>query len=99
MFVQVIQGQISDREQLQAALNSWHQELASSAIGWLGYTAGVTDDDTGITLARFESEEGTRRNSDRPEQGAWWSETQKLFAGEPTFRDSADDWAALRPDI
>jgi hypothetical protein len=39
-------------------------------------------------LARFESEEAARRNSDRPEQGQWWAETSKLFLEEPTFQDS-----------
>ena len=28
------------------------------------------------------------RNSDRPEQDAWWSETSKLFDGEATFKNS-----------
>jgi hypothetical protein len=98
MFVQVIQGEIADREQLQAALNRWYQELASSAIGWLGSTAGVTEDGTGIVLARFESEEAARRNSDRPEQSAWWAQTAELFAGEPTFRDSSDVRVQLSGD-
>jgi hypothetical protein len=28
------------------------------------------------------------RNSDRPEQSAWWAETSKLFDGEATFKNS-----------
>jgi hypothetical protein len=88
MFVQVIQGPVSDREPLQAALNRWYQELASGAAGWLGTTAGVTEDGVAIILARFQSEEAARRNSDRPEQGQWWSEAKKVFTAEPTFLDS-----------
>ncbi len=88
MFVQVIQGQVAEPEQAHAALDRWMQELAPGASGWLGSTAGVADDGTFITLARFESEEAARRNSDRPEQGQWWAETSKLFTGEATFRDS-----------
>ena len=38
--------------------------------------------------ARFESEEAAQANSDRPEQGAWWAETAKVFDGEATFRNS-----------
>jgi len=88
MFVQVIQGQVADPEQAHAALDRWMQELAPGASGWLGSTAGVADDGTFIALARFESEEAARRNSDRPEQGQWWAETSKVFTGEATFRDS-----------
>ena len=90
MFVQVIQGQVSDAGQARAALDRWVQELAPGAIGWLGSTAGVTEDGRFIELARFESEEAARRNSERPEQDQWWTETSKLFTGEATFRDSSD---------
>jgi len=90
VFVQVIQGQVSDPEKARAALDRWVQELAPGATGWLGSTAGVTDDGRFIALARFESEEAARRNSDRPEQDRWWAETAKLFTGEPTFRDSSE---------
>jgi hypothetical protein len=88
MFVQVIQGQVSDAGQLRAALDRWVEELAPGASGWLGSTAGVTEDGRLVALARFESEEAARRNSDRPEQDKWWAETSKLFTGEVTFRDS-----------
>ena len=90
MFVQVIQGQVSDAEQARAALDRWVQELAPGATGWLGSTAGVTEDGRFIALARFESEEAARRNSDRPEQDRWWTETSKLFTGQATFQDSRD---------
>lgn len=88
MFVQVIQGQVSDAGQVHAALDRWAEELAPGSIGWLGSTAGVTDDGKFLALARFESAAAARRNGERPEQDAWWSETSKLFNGEPTFRDS-----------
>ena len=90
MFVQVIQGQVADAEQVRAALDRWARELAPGATGWLGSTAGVTDDGRFIALARFESEEAARRNSDRPEQDRWWAETARLFTGEATFTDSDD---------
>lgn len=90
MFVQVIQGKVPDPGKVRAALDRWAQELAPGATGWLGSTAGVTDDGRFIALARFDSEEAARRNSDRPEQDRWWAETAKLFSGEPTFKDSSD---------
>ena len=90
MFVQVIRGQVSDPEQVHAALDRWSVQLAAGAPGWLGSTAGVTGDGRFVALARFESEEAARRNSDRPEQGQWWMETSRLFTGEVIFRDSSD---------
>jgi hypothetical protein len=90
MFVQVIEGQVSDPTQVHAALDRWAQDLAGDAAGWLGSTAGVTDDGTFVAVARFESEEAAASNSQRPEQDRWWSETAQLFTGEPTFRDSSE---------
>jgi hypothetical protein len=88
MFVQVIQGQVSDAGQLKAAMDRWTKELAPGATGWLGSTAGVTDAGWLVALARFESEEAAQRNSQRPEQDAWWSETAGLFSGPVTFQNS-----------
>ena len=89
MFVQVIQGKVSDKERARERMESWISELAPDSVGWLGSTGGVTDDGTLVLLARFESEEAARANSERPEQGEWWAETEKIFDGEPTFKDSA----------
>lgn len=90
VFAQVIQGRVRDPDKIHAALDRWAQELAAGADGWLGTTAGVTEDGQFIGLVRFESEEQARRNSDRPEQDKWWRETAKLFDGEATFQDSTD---------
>jgi hypothetical protein len=90
MFVQVIQGQVADAGEVRAALDRWAAEVAPGSIGWLGSTAGVPEDGRFIALARFESEDAARRNSDRPEQGRWWAETSQLFSGEATFKDSSD---------
>lgn len=90
MFVQVIQGQVSDPEQVHAAIARWVEELAPGASGWLGSTAGVTEGGQFLAVARFESEEAARRNGGRPEQDRWWTETAKLFDGEASFRDSTD---------
>lgn len=88
MFVQVIQGKITDPQAARDALDRWAVDLAPDATGWLGSTAGVTEDGTFIALARFESEEEARRNSERVEQGQWWAEISKLFTSGATFRDS-----------
>jgi hypothetical protein len=88
MFVQVIQGHVSDAAKVRAQLEKWVAEVSPGADGWLGSTAGVTEDGRAVALARFESEEAARRNSDRPEQGAWWAEMAALFSDEPVFHDS-----------
>jgi hypothetical protein len=98
MFVQVIQGRTSDAEGLRAAVDRWQEELAPGAEGWLGSTSGVTEDGRAIAVVRFESEEAARRNSERPEQDRWWAETEKLFDGGATFRDSSDVVVDLQGD-
>ena len=90
MFAQIIQGKTSNPQALTAAGEQWLQDLAPGATGWLGTTSGVTEDGRAIAVVRFESEEDARRNSNRPEQDQWWSQTSKLFDGEATFRDSTD---------
>ncbi len=90
MFVQVIQGKTSDADALKAQFDKWADELAAGAEGYLGSTAGVSEDGDVVALARFESEEAARANSQRPEQGSWWEETAKLFEAEVTFRDTTD---------
>lgn len=90
MFVQVIEGQAVDKDQVHEALDRWQQELAPGAAGWIGTTAGVTDDGRFIALACFESEDDAHRNSDRPEQDRWWREFSQNLSGEATFRDTTD---------
>jgi hypothetical protein len=98
MFVQVIQGRTSDAEGFRAALDRWMEDLAPGAVGWLGSTAGTTEDGRVIAIARFESEEAALRNSERPEQDRWWAETEKLFDGGASFRDSTDVTVDLQGD-
>ena len=88
MFVQVVQGRVSDAAQVKAHLDKWDAEVAPGASGYLGSTGGVTDDGQLIALVRFESEEAAQQNSDRPEQSAWWEGMAALFTDEPVFHNS-----------
>jgi hypothetical protein len=90
MFVQVIEGRVSDHDGLRSQMDRWLSELAPGATGFLGSTGGVTDDGRAIFLARFESAAAARANSDRPEQGRWWAETERWFDGPVTFTDSEE---------
>lgn len=87
MYVQVIQGRASDAGRMREHLEEWERTLAPGASGWLGTTAGVTDDGRAIAIVRFESEEAARANSGRAEQGEWWSTMESLYDGEPSFID------------
>jgi hypothetical protein len=98
MFVQVITGKTSKAAEVRAAVDRWEKDLAPGADGWLGSTAGVTEDGRLVALARFESEEAAQRNSDRPEQGQWWAEVAQLLDGEATFRNSVNVMPDLRGD-
>jgi hypothetical protein len=90
MFVQVIQGQVTDAEQAHAAFDRWMEELAPEATGWLGTTAGVTEDGRLIALARFDSADAARRNSESPAQDKWWHEFSSVLTGDATFHDTED---------
>ncbi|KAA0235383.1 MAG: hypothetical protein JJLCMIEE_01743 [Acidimicrobiales bacterium] len=90
MFVQVIQGPVADADGLAGLLDEWVEKLSPGATGWLGSTAGVTEDGQGILLARFESAQDAHANSERPEQGDWWARAEACFAEAPAFRDTED---------
>jgi len=90
MFAQVIQGRTSNPEAVPEATDRWMRDLAPGAVGWLGTTAGVTDDGQVVLVVRFESAEAAESNSARPEQDRFWQETRRLFAGDPTFLESTD---------
>ena len=89
MFIQVITAKVVDEEGLQRQVDRWEADVRPGAEGFLGSTSGITDDGQLIVLARFESEEAARRNSERPEQGTWWAETEKTL-DNPKFQDSVD---------
>ena len=89
MFVQVIQGKVKDEGGLRKQLDRWINELKPGAEGYLGSTGGITPDGQYIQMARFENEEAARKNSDRPEQGKWWSETEQ-YLDDVRFTDCTE---------
>jgi hypothetical protein len=90
MFIQIIQGSVTDPEALKRSIARWQSEIKPGATGYLGSTSGITPDGRSITLVRFESEEAAQANSNRPEQGAWWGEASKAFGDDVTFHDCRD---------
>lgn len=90
MFIQVIEGRTEDPDALRRQLERWERELMPGAAGYLGSTGGCTSSGDCVIMARFEDAESARRNSDRPEQGAWWKETEACFDGPARFRETTD---------
>lgn len=99
MFVQVISGSIADRDGMREAMERWNRDVRAGAVGFLGGTAGVTDDGTLVNVARFESRAAAEANATRPEQSAWWEQTASCFASEPLFRESEDVTVYQRGDL
>src|SRR6516165_1009866 len=86
MFIQVITGKVTDVDQMQRVMDRWERDLRPGATGFLGATIGLTDDDRFVAMARFESGDAAKKNSERPEQGQWWSEMEKVTQ-DVTFHD------------
>jgi hypothetical protein len=80
MFIRVIQGRATNPPGIRRDLGRWQRLLAADADGWLGSTAGITEDGWSITVVRFASEAQARRNSDRPEQRQWWRDASQHLA-------------------
>jgi hypothetical protein len=89
MFVQVIEARTSDPEGIRRQLDKWMADLRPGATGYIGTTSGIAADGRTVALVRFESEDAARANSDRPEQGAWWADMEKLL-DDVHFTESND---------
>jgi hypothetical protein len=90
MFIQIIQGRCTRQDELRALADTWLDELAPGAEGWLGGTYGFTDDDMFVGVVRFESREAAMANSRRPEQGEWAERMKSLMDGPMEFHDCDD---------
>lgn len=90
MFVQIMEGRAKDPARMKELLVRWMDELRPGAGGFLGTTAGVTDDGRAIAFVRFESAAVARANSERLEQGAWWEEMSACYDGDVAFTESED---------
>lgn len=90
MFIQVIQGKTSQRDQLRTLAEAWRDEGGVGAVGYLGGTYGVTDNGDFIGVVRFTSREDAMANSARPETGAFAERMGALMDGAVQFHDCGD---------
>jgi hypothetical protein len=80
MFIRIIQGRATNPPGIRRDLGRWQRLLAADADGWLGSTAGITQDGWSITVVHFASAAQAHRNSDRPEQREWWRDASQHLA-------------------
>lgn len=90
MFVWVLEGKVSDPEEVGRQLGHWIGEFGSTTPGYLGVTGGVTNDRRFLLFVRWESEEAGDAFLMRPQQQAWYDEFQKSFDGPVHFDESGD---------
>ncbi|HET7070003.1 MAG TPA: hypothetical protein VFI40_04200 [Nocardioides sp.] len=90
MFIQVMQGKCSRPDELRALADTWRDEGGAGAVGWLGGTYGVTDDDQFIGVIRFASRDEAMANSARPETNAFAEKMAAVMEGPVEFHDCDD---------
>src|SRR2546429_7905339 len=90
MFIQLIEGKVTDADLWQRQNDRWLAELKPGAKGYLGSTGGITPDGYSVFMARFDSVQSAAANADRPEQGAWWNEMQKAYGDDVAFTDCTE---------
>jgi hypothetical protein len=89
MFVWVLQGKVADPGEVGRQLALWASQFGDTP-GYLGATAGVTDDRRFLLLVRWESEAAGNELLMRPEQQAWYEAFQTSFDGAVEFAETAD---------
>jgi hypothetical protein len=90
VFIQVIQGKTTRAAELRSLSDSWRDGDGAAAVGWLGGTYGVTDDDDFLAVVRFTSRDDAMANSARPETAAFAEKLSALMEGPVEFHDSDD---------
>jgi hypothetical protein len=87
MFMQVATGRAPDPAEFQRLGELWDEQVAPVAEGYLGSTAGLTDDGRFVVASRWESAEAAAANNERPEQLAWFEELQKAGPTDVEYHD------------
>ena len=99
MFIQTMEGTTSRPDEVKDRIDTWVRDLMPGAVGYFGSTSGCTDDGHCIMIARFATAEDARRNSERPEQDAWWRATAELFDGPVEFHESEEVQVKTHGDV
>ena len=88
MFVLTVAAHTSAADALRRHVLTWPAEVGTAATGWLGSTAGVSDDGAFLLLLRFESEEASLITSGLPSYTDWWQMCRRHLDTKPSFTPS-----------
>ena len=80
MFIQVITGKVTDADGFRREGAKWGTDVKPTATGFLGSTAGATNDGRFLVAARFESAEAAAKNNESPAQAAWYPGFEKTVS-------------------
>jgi hypothetical protein len=93
VFLQVFRARVAEPGPVHESHDRWAGALQGDP-GWLGTTAGVTDDGEAFTLARFASADAARS----PARDAWWSEMSALSTEPVNCQDCGEVITQLHGD-
>ena len=95
MWVWILEGNVADPREVGRMLSLWADTFGQTTRGYLGTTAGVTDDSRFLLLARWESEDAGNHLLTNAEMQAWWTDFQEHFDGPVTFAETDDVTTSL----
>jgi len=90
MFIQLIEGRVSDESAVRSRWDAWMSDIAPGAQGWMGSTGGVSDDGVFVAMARFESGDAAQASGLRDEHQRWWADTQPILDGNSYLINCGD---------
>ena len=87
-FVQLIEFRTHQIDDVRAAIRQWEQAIGSARTARWSITGTDRDhDDSYLQIIEFPSYEAAMANSDHPATGELAAQLNKLYDGEPTFRN------------
>lgn len=94
-FTQVITVEGADEGALRDHIAKWHSDQAGVAPGYVGARVLAEEGSSHHVIeVEFTSEEGARRNNDRPETAAWAENLQQLISGPPSYQNLREVYRA-----
>jgi hypothetical protein len=97
MFLQLHRATVTDTDAAHECLDRWATALRSDP-GWLGTTAGVTDDGQSFTVTRYASAGAVHGAETRGAREAWHAEMSHLSAHPVSCQDCGQVITQLRGD-
>lgn len=89
MFIQMVQGECSRRNDMRLLVETWCSGIADEQ-GWLGGTYGFTDEGRFVGITRFEDSKACIDAAQRPGAAALWAEALEILDGPIEIHQSDD---------